>query len=40
LQLHGATLYTAQHQQVTQIELSISDEQAYAVAFVVLISTL
>ncbi len=40
LQLHGETLYTAQQQQVTQMELSVSDEQAYAVAFVVLMSTL
>ena len=40
LQLHGQTLYTAQQAQVTQIELSVSDERHYAVAFVVLMSTL
>ncbi|MGL4185117.1 MAG: holo-ACP synthase [Thiotrichaceae bacterium] len=40
LQLHGQTLYTAQQSQVTQIELSVSDERHYAVAFVVLMSTL
>jgi holo-[acyl-carrier protein] synthase len=40
LQLHAQTLYTAQQSQVTQIELSVSDERHYALAFVVLMSTL
>lgn len=37
--LHGDTLLTAQQLGVVQNELSLSDERAYAVAFVILIGS-